>query len=278
MSALVAVAAFVVQTLVVFAGNSRLFGLLKPGSGWYTNVEMSMRYASLVTPARWAFAIWGIIYLTEAAGMLHLLLMPAHEVVFLQGSNTTLWVWANAFQAAWALLFATERLAMAALALAGIAVSLTWLSLSLCTVGALEYALLAGPIWLHAGWTCAASIVNFNLVVGLAADYSAQLAAAHASAFVAAAVGVGTFLGAALSTTCSPLVAAPMIAALCWALAAIRAELKSPVLIADSKVYAEIGELGRNALQLVVGGSALVMAGSVLFITCAWFVVTRAAD
>jgi len=43
--ALLVISAFVLQTLLVFAGNSRLFGLLQPGSGWYTNVEMSQRCA-----------------------------------------------------------------------------------------------------------------------------------------------------------------------------------------------------------------------------------------
>ena len=59
------VAAFGIQTLLVFAGNSRFFGLLKEGSGWRTNVEMSVLYASFVTPANWAFAIWGVIYTWE---------------------------------------------------------------------------------------------------------------------------------------------------------------------------------------------------------------------
>ena len=40
------VASFGVQTLLVFAGNSRFFGLLKEGSGWRTNVEMSVLYTS----------------------------------------------------------------------------------------------------------------------------------------------------------------------------------------------------------------------------------------
>ena len=107
------VVAFGLQTLLVFAGNSRFFGLLKEGSGWRTNVEMSVPlrvdtyatpcrsravrtggtgqlalggarlyvrrtrtrlrrtlapqvlYTSFVTPANWAFAIWGLIYTWE---------------------------------------------------------------------------------------------------------------------------------------------------------------------------------------------------------------------
>ena len=48
------VVAFGLQTLLVFAGNSRFFGLLKEGSGWRTNVEMSvpLRVDTYATPCR----------------------------------------------------------------------------------------------------------------------------------------------------------------------------------------------------------------------------------
>ena len=260
-SKLVVVAAFALQTLLVFAGNSRLFGLLQPGSGWYTNVEMSQRYASLVTPAKWAFAIWGIIYTWEMGAMVYLALQPKAGLAFWQGSHQNLWLAANFFQGVWAPLFATERLTLAAVALLGIAVSLTSLAFSMRAAGGVEYALVAAPFWLHAGWTTAASIVNINLVIGLTAGTATQLAAAHASAFLAGGVGLGVVLATSGdAATSSPLIAAPMVAALCWALAAIRAELKNPFLITSSAAYGEIGELGRAALQLVVGGSAVVLA------------------
>ena len=59
------VVSFGIQTFLVFAGNSRFFGRLKEGSGWRTNVEMSVLYTSFVTPANYAFGIWGIIYTFE---------------------------------------------------------------------------------------------------------------------------------------------------------------------------------------------------------------------
>jgi len=260
--ALLVISAFVLQTLLVFAGNSRLFGLLQPGSGWYTNVEMSQRYASLVTPAKWAFAIWGIIYMWEMVAVAYLAF--ARSAAFWQGSAPTmLWVAANVFQGAWALCFATERLSLAAVMLAAIAASLVGLAFALRSAGGLDYWLVAAPVWLHAGWTTAASIVNLNLVVGLIADTSTQLAAAHASAFLACAAGVSVVVATAGdASSSSPFVAAPLVAALCWALAAIRAELAAPTLITSSAAYAEIGEVGRAALQLVVGGSAVVLGAA----------------
>ena len=151
-SSLVAIAAFAIQTTMVFAGNSRLFGLLKPGSGWYTNVEMAERYASLVTPARYAFAIWGIIYTWEMVAMAYL--VSAKEVATAQGWNLSLWVAANGFQALWAPLFATEKLGASGVALSGIAISLILLGNSMRAAAGLSYWLVAAPVWLHAGRHC----------------------------------------------------------------------------------------------------------------------------
>ena len=85
-SAALYVGTFAIQTMMVFASNSRLFGLLPEGSGWRTNVEMSILYTSLVTPANWAFAIWGIIY---TAGMLLLSLSSFRVAALTQQRSHT---------------------------------------------------------------------------------------------------------------------------------------------------------------------------------------------
>uniref|UniRef100_A0A7S2NTE6 Uncharacterized protein n=1 Tax=Haptolina brevifila TaxID=156173 RepID=A0A7S2NTE6_9EUKA len=219
--ALIALAAFALQTLSVFAFNSRLFGLLKPGSGFYTNVEMAMSYTSLVTPARWAFAIWGIIYTWESVALTYLFL--ASDV---PGWNLRLWLLANAFQAIWAPLFSTERLAASTVALAGIAVSLVSLGASLRCASGLAYGLIAAPIWLHAGWACAASIVNLNLTfAAFGTPAATQLAVAFASAAISGGLGVG-IVSQVVSAESTALAFAPLplAGALCWALAAVRAE------------------------------------------------------
>ena len=122
------VVAFGIQTLLVFAGNSRFFGLLKEGSGWRTNVEMSVLYTSFVTPANWAFAIWGVIYTWELAAVCVLALSELDVISNPVGGSpeTVLWYWVlmNAFQATWSILFARGQLLLSAFALAGIAASL----------------------------------------------------------------------------------------------------------------------------------------------------------
>lgn len=258
------IGAFVTQTAFVFAGNSRLFGLLQPGSGWYTNVEMSQRYASLVTPARWAFAIWGIIYTWESAAMAYLVFDPSVA----SWPSLRLWIAANAFQALWSPLFATERLALSAVALSGIAVSLVGVGISLSpNLPLLSYAVFAAPIWLHAGWTIAASIVNLNLVFGpvRGASVDAQLSAAYLSTFAATAVGL------AVVAFVPPPLPLPLVASLVWALAAIRAEIRAPDLIKTSSAYAGIGEVGRAALEQTIGLLAVALAtGTVLLSAVRW--------
>merc|ERR1712216_815515 len=116
----------------------------------------------------------------------------------------------------------------------------------------------------------AASIVNANLVVGLTAGAATQYAVASASAFAACVVGLAiVFFSSADASSSSPLVAAPLVAALCWALYAIRAELKKPELIVNCAAYKEIGEVGRNALELIIGGSAIALACGSLAIAAA---------
>ena len=253
-SAATASLAFAAQMLVVFAGNSRIFGLLKPGSGWYTNVEMAERYSSLVTPARFAFAIWGIIYTWEMAAMAYLWLTAEAP----HGWSIKLWCAANIAQALWAPLFALERLGLSAIALSCIAISLILLGSSLRGATGFDYWLLAAPVWLHAGWTSAASIVNLNLVLAAhGTSAAAQLAAAFASSFAAFYIG--------LAVVASGHVAAwPFASALLWALYAIRSELLNPDLIKGSAAYAAIGETGRAALQMGVAGSAAVLAAGAL--------------
>jgi len=209
----------------------------------------------LVTPARFAFAIWGIIYTWEIAAMLFLALTPRYHVW-----NTMLWVTANIFQGLWAVLFAKERLGFSAVALFGIAVSLILLGNSLRGATGLDWWMLAAPVWLHAGWTSAASIVNMNLVLAAhGTSAAAQLAAAFASGFAALTVGLLVVASVAAAPETAPWEALPYAAALCWALHAIRSELIRPDLIKESSAYAEVGETGRVALQVGIGGTTLAL-------------------
>jgi len=232
-------------------------------------------YASLVTPAKYAFAIWGVIYTWEAVAIGYLLFTPWK--VYSSGWHANLWIMANMFQSLWAVLFATERLFLSAFALLGIAASLV--ALGVCLRGATgpDYWLLAAPIWVHAGWTTAAAIVNVNLVLA-AADWTAaaQLAAAFTSSFLALVVGLVVTFAVSLSVDApSAYASLPLVAALCWALKAIASELSAPDLIKEATAYAQIGEVGRLALQYAVSGCAVVLAVGSVAIAAAGSALTR---
>merc|ERR1719181_542557 len=49
--------AYVVNTIVTYTSLTGVFGA--------TNTELSKKYQTLVTPAGWAFSIWGPIFLWE---------------------------------------------------------------------------------------------------------------------------------------------------------------------------------------------------------------------
>jgi len=147
---------FVAQSIVVFASNAGKFGGM-------TNVEVGEEYPTLFMPARWAFAIWGVIYTLEtvAFGNLYLAELASLEMVQLvpDGAIAHLVV-ANACQLLWALAFTFEHLLASTLFMAGLAYSLTAAALGL-DGGPLH--VLAVATSLHAGWVCAALLLNLNL-------------------------------------------------------------------------------------------------------------------
>lgn len=264
------VGSFIVQTIAVFAGNSRLFGILKEGSGWRTNVEMASLYTSFVTPAGWAFAIWGVIYLAEAVSVCVLAAAEVDIVPFDLGGDRSrilgLWVTMNVCQALWSVLFANEKLILSSVALGGIAASLIALGCE-ATPGSgwLGYLAVCAPVWLHAGWTTAAALVNVNLtLVGHAASAPVQLAAAFATVYAAVAAGLVTLgsVGAG---------ALPHVAALSWALAAVRHKLLHPdaLEVANNVAIGEVGQPARTALEMSAGVSSSLLI-AVIFTVLVW--------
>lgn len=251
------VGAYLFQMLLVQAGNSRWFQ--KPGSGFYTNVEMAERYPSLATPAGFAFAIWGVIYLGETIGMGYLMKLALDGAPPISGWSTPLWLTANACQGLWALAFSADLLAPSAVALGGIAASLMALGSALAGATGLAYALVAAPLWLHAGWVTAATIVNFNLVLVPRASAAVQYAAATASSYAALAAGT-----TALCVAGTP--ALPASLALAWALHGIRSNLRGAPKsrgIVHGPAFAEVGGPARHALEITIGaciGALLAVA------------------
>lgn len=146
--------------------------------------SMSFPWPTLFSPAGFAFAIWGLIYIGEFAGMA--VLMTNHGAAAMAAPASRAWLCANIAQALWCASFrpwALDRLWLSSACLAATATSLvvsqmrlvgdaTAPSLAMGTKGprdALLMALVAYPRSLHAGWVTAATLVNINAWAGKAA-------------------------------------------------------------------------------------------------------------
>jgi len=212
---------FLLQTFVVFGGNSRFFGCIGTGKGWYTNRELTAKYGTPITPSGWAFSIWALIYVWEFFGMIYLFFDDSGQWESFYGW----WIAANVAQALWSLFFATENLFLAAVCLTTIGCSLIPLGIGLADSGMAQYGLLTCPIWIHGGWAVAATLVNWNLVIhkfrpeiGCCGRYvnvpSALIAMSFVTIFGACAAGCVVPRWAGPS-------AIPFSCALIWALVAI---------------------------------------------------------
>ncbi|KAL9191496.1 hypothetical protein ACHAXT_001202 [Thalassiosira profunda] len=159
------------------------------------------RSRTLVNPSGWAFAIWGPIYLGEAAFVAAQFVASDATASALLPSLTAPFVAANIFQSLWCASFRPSygegwRKYVSAAMLGATAASLSVVhSAGAAAVATdpstLGYLLL--PMTMHFGWTTAATLVNLN--GSLAADESASprslIAMGNSSALAATALGVG---------------------------------------------------------------------------------------
>lgn len=173
---LVNIVAYIINAVVV--GSSQF--------GWLgaTNEEISDDNLTFVTPAGWAFSIWGVIFLFELIFVVWGAL-PSNRGMRIIDDGVGCWfAIANVVQAAWSLTFAQELLIVSAVLLCAIAFSLGMAVVCLSkfkraqTIQCLSVAFwtVHFPIGLHAGWVLAASLVNINVALELD-DLSSQTAA-----------------------------------------------------------------------------------------------------
>ncbi|KAJ1617833.1 hypothetical protein T492DRAFT_1096982 [Pavlovales sp. CCMP2436] len=204
--------AFALQCAVVFGGNAGLFG-------GKTNKEVSDKYKTLVTPAGWAFAIWGIIYFWELGAVFYILATPASHLL---ADCSSWWIVGSALQALWSLAFAYEQTSLAAVLLTGIAACFCECGRVLASgeAAGLDWLLVLLPVSLHAGWACAATLVGWNLAaVARGATVPVQICLAFASLYAATLLA----MMAVLATLFAVPVTFPL--AVAWALAAIAQEV-----------------------------------------------------
>lgn len=225
------------------------------------------RMRTLVNPAGWAFAIWGPIYLGEAIFVTaQIFTSDGSALATVLPQVTAPFVAANIFQSLWCASFRpsysegwTKFVSPAMLA--GTALSLSQVHAVGCTAdaaaGALSWYFL--PMSLHFGWTTAATLVNLNGSVAMneTTSDSTVIAVGHASALVAAALGIGVTL--ARTAPAYGLTVA-------WALAACADGMRKRVSATTGGANGSSNALLKGARvqkMLCLGGSAACVAAAV---------------
>ena len=153
--------AFVVNTAVTFGTSAVL--------GTPTNGELSVKYQTLVTPVGWAFAIWGLIFLSQGIWAI-LQVLPkfrANELVEAVGFS---YIGVCVAQVMWTIVFSQEWILVSMGAMIGILLCLlliVWSQQRKESVTATwkDWVLLQFPFAVHTGWIVAATVVNANVVL-----------------------------------------------------------------------------------------------------------------
>lgn len=217
------VIAYVSNFLVVFGATA---------AGLPDNGTLSLKYQTLVTPAPFAFSIWGVIFLAELIWTI-VQCLPAYRstelVVKGVGYN---YVLACAAQCIWTVVFGLEKTALSLIAMISILVPLLLILTKISnipttteednntnTIG--RYWLLKFPFEIHAAWIMAATLVNINVVfVAYNAPSKIQTIIGWLSLLVVLCVGLSYTLKAKKQFV------VPFV--LIWASFAIASELKEP--------------------------------------------------
>jgi hypothetical protein len=242
------VAAFGLNTLVTYTVGTGSFGKL---IGAKSNREISEEHRVLVTPAGWAFAIWGPIFLLEGVAVYRQFVGAAEW----RDRTSQAWCAACVLQSAWTFAFSYEYFGTSTLLISGIAASVGVAYASMPASFNLTELLFDGvfAFGLHAAWLVAATVINTNIAAEAsdAASPSALVSLAIASELLAA--------GATAALTLA--YRDPTFAAVgSWALNAIRSKLEAerspPEGFAQSDVVRVAGiARATSAALLAVGGA-----------------------
>mmetsp|Transcript_28054 Transcript_28054/g.38785 ORF Transcript_28054/g.38785 Transcript_28054/m.38785 type:complete len:355 (-) Transcript_28054:284-1348(-) len=170
-------------------------------------VPQEDEYRGLVTPAGWAFAIWGVIYMGEMA-MTGYMVSPAAAVA----PSPSGWLGrlaphlmaAHACQAVWCAAFRdwarpAHLFWLSATSLSSIALCLNNVHMVLASVRNMttaQYCMVHLPATIHFGWVTAASLVNWNSYLALLRkdgyiSVTTQIFLANLSVQIAILIGMG---------------------------------------------------------------------------------------
>lgn len=154
---------------------------------------VSRKYASLFTPADYAFAIWGLIYLATLVYAVHLLL-PSQRNAYAHDLMTRPLIMLNLFAMAWVAVFRLELIALSVAVLAAMLVASMMMFVRATSFVARhelsKWTLLPAGLWF--GWLSVAIIANISLwTVAMGWTDAIQLEWTLAMIAVATLLGLG---------------------------------------------------------------------------------------
>jgi len=261
---------FILNTIITYISLTGVFGP--------TNTELSNKYQTLITPAGWAFSIWGFIFAWEGVFIFcQLYYEELRKSELLINGISYWWISACFWQCLWTIVFAQEMLGFAFVCMFGILFSLGMIlrNCSKFDYSTFEYWTLVGPFQLHFGWITAAFLLSINvLLMGQTGCYEGAFAdecddndVSKALGVAAFSLGLGLFCGLYYGGKSDPNPVSCGV--LAWATLGMYAELT-----ADdwSESYAELSEaLSCDGKNTIVHGVALtcIITSIILWILCA---------
>ena len=253
------VVAYALNTLVTYAVGAGGFTSLP------TNGEISAQYPTLVTPAGWAFSIWGIIFFAqlvwswitvpcsdELARSFWIQRGVGYNYMFVCLSQIA-WTMAFSFQIFW---LSVVCMLLILLFLWKITLSLLQLTKSLdgARVSIRDYLVYVFPFTIHTGWITAATAVNISLLL-VSEQVSGEVQFVVAVAALTTLLVVGVLSLVWVDPCVLPLV-------LVWAYYAIGKELSSdnlPALIVETFSQDQIERVKSDSNQYAIILATLVV-------------------
>jgi len=239
------ISAYALNLVVTYVSATGAFGA--------TNGELSRKYQTLVSPASFAFSIWGPIFIWEGIFAVTQML-PQFRDKPVVGAIAPFW-WSACFcQAAWSIVFAREWVTVAFLTMLAILVSLLgtlWRANSMHYDSSLEFWLLRAPFSVHTGWIIIASVLSANVE----ADYRRASPAwllAVAILSLALVFAISSLFVLALPR---PDAVIPLVAA--WALFAVTSELREARRLLDPAKHNPVA-WDRTVLDAVMTAASLL--------------------
>jgi hypothetical protein len=150
---------YIINVAITYASLTGIFGP--------TNTALSAKYQTLVTPAGWAFSIWGPIFIWEGVFAVAQMLPAFRSHPIITDGISYFWAALCVFQVAWSIAFAQEVIWLALVFMLMILASLViilYRNYSIATTTFSEYYLIKAVFQLQCGWIVAASAVNTNVM------------------------------------------------------------------------------------------------------------------